>query len=518
MQRLQCLCLLLCLAVAAGAASHPFTRDLASWRAQQPSVYALLASNTTFWDALGQPDWHERLLAVLPAVAAAAAPALRPHVSPLIPPSEEFPEAQECRWCLEKLQCEAKFFSLIGSFFAKELPQLVPRDAAAAAAAAAALQAAAAGREGAPHGPAEAASQLDSRWLQRLQDFAYELESSLLFAYIFLLRRQAFYAPIAPGILSQFAGWDWVELDGLPDRGPWSCWEQVALLRAAKLREGIGQEHSINYLLNFGPLRSCWQLHLDAFFQHSDEHSRPWTVEGNLLGLSAQSRFNFSTTVLWVLPARVFQESGYLDRPDSPEWLRFEGAGFVAAGFVWLGYLYAERQLWGQHGFLSKRLPQSSAAAAEEALRTVQHWARMRTEKSEGAALKAVRANLAKRDPGSLWQLVWVLFERLNSRTFLGQGPQGAVLGSHAASALTALALVALPLAEAAAVQAAPLAAAPGTPPAGPATSGGSGGDAAAAAGLDDDSERCADGLMARDAPLCPLCRAPVALAQRVWT
>lgn len=62
-------------------------------------------------------------------------------------------------------------------------------------------------------------------------------------------------------------------------------------------------DHSINYILNFGQLRPRWQLFLDAFFRHSDEHSRPWTVEGNLQPLPEQSSPNRSTAVLvWHLP------------------------------------------------------------------------------------------------------------------------------------------------------------------------------------------------------------------------
>ncbi len=98
------LCLLLCLVGAAGAPSHPFTRNLAWWRAQQPSVFSLLVANTSVWDALGKPDWHDRLLASLPAVEAAAPPKLRPHISPFIPPSEEYPYIQDCGWCLQNMQ------------------------------------------------------------------------------------------------------------------------------------------------------------------------------------------------------------------------------------------------------------------------------------------------------------------------------------------------------------------------------------------------------------------------------
>lgn len=37
---------------------------------------------------------------------------------------------------------------------------------------------------------------------------------------------------------------------------------------------------------------------MDVFFRHSDEHSRPWTVEGNLQPLPAQSTHNRSMAVL----------------------------------------------------------------------------------------------------------------------------------------------------------------------------------------------------------------------------
>ncbi|KAL4435414.1 hypothetical protein ABPG77_006176 [Micractinium sp. CCAP 211/92] len=476
------------------------------------------------------------------------------------------------------LQCEATFLAVVGSFLASELPKLVPHDAAVAAAAAAAAETTPIGRTGdAASAGSEAAPQLNRRLLQRLQSFVYELESSLLLAYIFLLRQQPFYARVATGIVSQYAGWEW-ELDSVPNSGPWPCWEQVALLRASKPKAGIGADHSINYILNFGQLRPRWQLFLDAFFRHSDEHSRPWTVEGNLQPLPEQSSPNRSTAVLWVLPARGFKDSGYLDRPASPDWLRFEGAGFVAAGFVWypqivaegkqvkvgvrlwpgalpaagerrlfsvsfaavhassntsgligqqdffvgfdcdwpesfdpyhtcslpaalplhgmltqrlpgfvpegellfrvsvaattagsgqgepgpgpmggtprlfsspllrLGYLAAERQLWGQHGFPSKRLPSSSAAAAATALVAAQHAARAGMEGWEEDAYRAMQAGLDRRDRRSIWQVVRLLFDTMESQYGVWHRSRTTMLGRHAASAVVALAVAALPI------------------------------------------------------------------------
>lgn len=145
--------------------------------------------------------------------------------------------------CSSPVQCEAQFFAVVGSFLATELPDLVPRDAAAAAAAAAD---ASAGHSPSASSPAdtdpgaEAALQLGRHQLQRLQSFVYELEASLLLAYAFLLRRQPFYAPIAPGLVASYAGWDLPELDGAPISGTQPCWEQVALLRASKLVQGVG--------------------------------------------------------------------------------------------------------------------------------------------------------------------------------------------------------------------------------------------------------------------------------------
>ena len=59
-------------------------------------------------------------------------------------------------------------------------------------------------------------------------------------------------------------------------------------------------------------------------------------MEGNLELLPAAHQLGGrGTSVLWALPASAFQESGYHENPEAPLWVRYESAGFVAAGYAW---------------------------------------------------------------------------------------------------------------------------------------------------------------------------------------
>lgn len=112
-----------------------------------------------------------------------------------------------------------------------------------------------------------------------------------------------------------------------------------------------------------------------------------------------------------------------------------------------LGYLYAEKQLWGQHGFDSKRLPASSAAAAQAALRAAQRAARRGTAGWEDEARSAMQASFDAYDPSSIWHLGRLLYDGMNSRLHAAEQGPAAMLGGHAASAAAALVIAVLPLA-----------------------------------------------------------------------
>ena len=76
---------------------------------------------------------------------------------------------------------------------------------------------------------------------------------------------------------------------------------------------------------------SCTALHCTAL-----RRPRVPAVEGNLELMANQpSGPTSGTSVFWALPVSAFEESGYREHPDAPQWQRYESAGFVAAGYAW---------------------------------------------------------------------------------------------------------------------------------------------------------------------------------------
>ncbi|KAL4856009.1 hypothetical protein ACK3TF_003451 [Chlorella vulgaris] len=146
----------------------------------------------------------------------------------------------------------------------------------------------------------------------------------------------------------------------IPD-GYGQCWNQVALLRA-RPHVNDSQTDSSAYALNFGWPREAWQQHLDAFFLHSQEHSQPWTVEGNLQLLTSTAT---SATVQWALPVGTFHDSGYISRPRKAKWARAEASSFVAAGYVW----YPNIDARGKNASIGVRLWQQHKPVADAAVR-----------------------------------------------------------------------------------------------------------------------------------------------------